>query len=514
LRLTVDNSHVQVAVHGGWKATAVAQLVLYVSHLLLLIKEQKPNVWGHVPEMLLECAVCSFHALQRTQATPLTPATITMATLLTELLTDSKLASPYMHDVVLQSMANLLNSRMCLEVVQDDADLMSRLVPRLMMLYDQEHWMTLTHVFLQAVGRDAASRLGDTPPEPSGLCRSIKRLCLQRTNAAIAFLHQLFSALDWSATEVTVALREIADGSRADSPPLRRRVVVLFSLAVTCCELLSFLFSECPSVFLAGPPVFASRLSEMLAFLVVHAPVDPSSPNFRALQDVASVIEPSRVLHPLALASPVACMFGACWAYERGSPDVYGRKLREQCDLAGADAVPEAITNSVVRLLIDMEAACPTAALEALARAPWGQTKVGEGELTALKENTELVMELIDEVKVRRAMSRTNESVCPSEFLDPIMMTPMLDPVRLPDSGIIVDRVTIERHLMVSATDPYSRSELSMSDLEDVVDLRDRIEAWRSGKDPSREESLVHAAKTISSHAPTDWEDLDSDSSS
>lgn len=48
----------------------------------------------------------------------------------------------------------------------------------------------------------------------------------------------------------------------------------------------------------------------------------------------------------------------------------------------------------------------------------------------------------------------------PEEFRDPLMDTLMEDPVKLP-SGIVMDKAVIIRHLLNSATDPFSRQPLS-----------------------------------------------------
>lgn len=48
----------------------------------------------------------------------------------------------------------------------------------------------------------------------------------------------------------------------------------------------------------------------------------------------------------------------------------------------------------------------------------------------------------------------------PEEFRDPLMDTLMEEPVKLP-SGIVMDRAVIIRHLLNSATDPFSRQPLS-----------------------------------------------------
>ena len=70
----------------------------------------------------------------------------------------------------------------------------------------------------------------------------------------------------------------------------------------------------------------------------------------------------------------------------------------------------------------------------------------------------------------------------PEHFLDALMSCMMSDPVRLPISKQVVDRVTIERHLMNSKTDPFIRVPLDVSQLEPLPELRDEIERWIAEK--------------------------------
>ncbi|ODQ78526.1 hypothetical protein BABINDRAFT_9297 [Babjeviella inositovora NRRL Y-12698] len=67
----------------------------------------------------------------------------------------------------------------------------------------------------------------------------------------------------------------------------------------------------------------------------------------------------------------------------------------------------------------------------------------------------------------------------PDEFLDPLMYTLMSDPVILPGSKISIDRSTIKSHLLSDATDPFNRMPLKLEDVEDDVELRARIAAWK-----------------------------------
>ena len=57
------------------------------------------------------------------------------------------------------------------------------------------------------------------------------------------------------------------------------------------------------------------------------------------------------------------------------------------------------------------------------------------------------------------------------------MDTLMKDPVNLP-SGIVMERSIIERHLLNSATDPFSRLPLTAEQLVPNLELKQRIQAW------------------------------------
>lgn len=69
----------------------------------------------------------------------------------------------------------------------------------------------------------------------------------------------------------------------------------------------------------------------------------------------------------------------------------------------------------------------------------------------------------------------------PEEFRDPLMDTLMEDPVLLP-CGKVMDRAVIIRHLLNSSTDPFSRLPLSEDMLQPAVELKEKIEAWKSEK--------------------------------
>lgn len=65
------------------------------------------------------------------------------------------------------------------------------------------------------------------------------------------------------------------------------------------------------------------------------------------------------------------------------------------------------------------------------------------------------------------------------------------DPVTLPDSRVCLDRSTIERHLLSSSTDPFSRAPLTKEQLIPSTELRQQIQAWLEGH---RQQAVDHQA--------------------
>ena len=65
----------------------------------------------------------------------------------------------------------------------------------------------------------------------------------------------------------------------------------------------------------------------------------------------------------------------------------------------------------------------------------------------------------------------------PDEYLDPLLSTLMKDPVKLP-SGNIVDRPTIEQHLIDHTFDPFNRQPMTKDQVEPCLELKKEIEGW------------------------------------
>lgn len=416
-------------------------------------------------------------------------------------------------------------------------------------LFGPEHWTTLAPTLLRALGHESPLGTPNTPdpspssPDPAAVAavrRRIAALCAKRDPAAMHFVQSLFSALDWAVTEVSVCLRAVAarrPGAHASSSQ-KRRLLVFFSIAVTCTQLVEFLVANVPTLFLQGPPVLADRLAEMLAFLVVHAPVDSASDDYKAITSAAGSVDraSSRFLHPLTLARPLVAMLASLWRRE----------------VAASEGDPGAtrVDNSVVDRLCGMAPACPNQYLAALPDAllrhhsggTTGAPAEGEPQLDALRQQCSAVSTMVENFVVRRATAGAGgdegDADVPENFVDPITMAVMTDPVRLPDSKVVLERGTIGRHLEEYGTDPYSREALEVGDLEEMPELRAEIARWQADKAAAAQQAAAAgvsaggsipgeagaaddtiarqrradakvAADTIRSHVPDSW-DVDS----
>eukprot|EP00624_Nannochloropsis_granulata_P005194 evm.model.NODE_36750_length_17179_cov_27.146574.1 len=87
-------------------------------------------------------------------------------------------------------------------------------------------------------------------------------------------------------------------------------------------------------------------------------------------------------------------------------------------------------------------------------------------------------LEAAVDTAAQQAQAEELEVDIPDEFLDPLLCVLMKDPVRLPTSGSVMDRGSIEQHLLNQPTDPLSRQPLSVEQLEPLPELKEKIEKW------------------------------------
>ena len=75
-----------------------------------------------------------------------------------------------------------------------------------------------------------------------------------------------------------------------------------------------------------------------------------------------------------------------------------------------------------------------------------------------------------------------NYDDAPQEFFDGLTFNIMTDPVKLPKSNVILDRKTIETHLLSDQTDPFNREPLTKEMLIPCPELKKRIEDYMINK--------------------------------
>lgn len=78
----------------------------------------------------------------------------------------------------------------------------------------------------------------------------------------------------------------------------------------------------------------------------------------------------------------------------------------------------------------------------------------------------------------------------PSDLCDPLLMTLMKDPVKLPNGAVWMDREVIQKHLTDQSSDPFTRTPLTIDDItkenmksgvsEERANIIDRINIWKN----------------------------------
>lgn len=84
-----------------------------------------------------------------------------------------------------------------------------------------------------------------------------------------------------------------------------------------------------------------------------------------------------------------------------------------------------------------------------------------------------------------------NYDDAPEEFCDNLTALLMTDPVKLPKSQVIVDRKTIETHLLSDQTDPFNRAPLTKDMLIPCPELKAKIEEYIKKKKKEKKQKMV-----------------------
>ncbi|KAF9935087.1 hypothetical protein BGZ65_003503 [Modicella reniformis] len=126
-------------------------------------------------------------------------------------------------------------------------------------------------------------------------------------------------------------------------------------------------------------------------------------------------------------------------------------------------------------------------------------SKILEGRNLKNADEIDKLRRLVRKVEdVRKQGERDEEELgeIPDEFLDPLLYSLMEDPVLLPTSNISIDRSTIKSHLLSDTTDPFNRMPLTIGDVIDNVELREKIQAWKVSQKSSRRQHQAEPMET------------------
>ena len=83
-----------------------------------------------------------------------------------------------------------------------------------------------------------------------------------------------------------------------------------------------------------------------------------------------------------------------------------------------------------------------------------------------------------------------NYDDAPDDFIDSLTMLLMTDPVKLPKSNVIVDRKTIETHLLSDPTDPFNRAPLTKEMLIPCPELKAKIQEYINRKKKEKSKKM------------------------
>jgi ubiquitin conjugation factor E4 B len=109
----------------------------------------------------------------------------------------------------------------------------------------------------------------------------------------------------------------------------------------------------------------------------------------------------------------------------------------------------------------------------------------------------------IETAKEQADLEEADLGEIPDDYEDPLMATLMEDPVTLPISKQIVDRSTIQSHLLSDPHDPFNRTPLKIEDVIPNDLLREEIQTWKANL-LAKKMAERSAAATAASGEPMD----------
>jgi hypothetical protein len=482
-----------------WKQQTYSTLACTISRVLLTLQEDPdtPEV-SYVPEFYVDGAIQMLLACRGRESSAFAfegdclQCFDSFLELCVRFISDKRVVNPRVQNKILNAVWMLLRDEDTSYFVSRSEYARAHLFPALIAQFEHSrNWIHASNAFHLIVQHGGMSPRIETDEGPSrqsanrALIRTNLRMALKDDpDLAARLISCLVERLNWISPELITIIEELNNQVRShaagslgferealmeDASLNYRRALAACDLAYHLLRLLELACESSGVVVLdsenSHSDILSTRLAELVGWSLRN--FSPSSQTYKMASEVhmqakdgglrlGRDIRPSLVRE---LLGPCVGILVALWGtlprvdgMDTSLADGFVDFLGKMHDLG--------ITGALVQECFDDIADHASSGLES----PTGTDK-------------EAVLQTVCRLNKKENQAQGRCIDPPDDFLDPILNVLMSDPVILP-SGVRLDRKTIQRHLAISQTDPFTMSQMKEEDLVDDVELRTRVQEW------------------------------------
>ena len=417
---------------------------------------------------------------------------------------DPRVLNPRVQNSVLYSICIMLRDEDTCSFIVQSIYARSNLLPCLIESFSHSrNWIHASNAFgLLVQNSGLAPRIGSEEESKAlASCRAIIRgwlrhILLENHALSNSMFSNLIDRLNWISPELIVIIKDLhhqicGPGSLDDYSLNYRRALAACDLMYHLLRLLELTCTSDPDAVLSREPyadMIRTRLAEHMSWGLQN--FSGKSQAYKLIKDIheknsTGIIRIGRDARPTMIAEILGPYVGILVSLHSHGCDNVDTESSADRNLG---------FTSFLQQLYDSGAVSHVMAHECLDmitnQAASGLRPPTMSDLDHAGEIKDLLEHIHEEKMKQDAASLSEELLVPEEFLDPILNVLMKDPVILPDSKVTLDRKTIQRHLTVSPTDPFSRCELKEEDLIPNRDLKKKVEEWLTLNAISQSKSL------------------------
>lgn len=413
--------------------------------------------------------------------------------------TDSRVLNPHVQNSVLYSIWIMLrDGDTCSFVVQSEYA-KANLLPCLIESFNHpRNWIHASNAFgLLVQNSGFAPRIGsEEESEDLKMYRATIRswlgdILVENHTLGKKMFSSLIDRLNWISPELVVIIKDLhhqfcGPGSLEDHNLNYRRALAACDLLYHLLRLLELMCASDPDAVLSRQPLadmISTRLIEHISWGLGH--FTGNSRVFKLVDEIHQQerlgnIRIGRDARPTMIAEILGPYIGIIMS-------LYLHSIKKS-NLSPGDGlmetpIPTRDFMSFLEQLHDTGAVSGGLIQECLVSitndAVSGLQRPTDAEMEHVSRIVEMLKYIDQKEQIQcKADGLLQEESVPEEFLDPILNVLMKDPVILPDSKVTLDRKTIQRHLTVSSTDPFSRCQLKEEDLIPNKELKKKVEDW------------------------------------